>query len=167
MVASERQIAANRRNAGNSTGPRSSGGRKRASRNSYRHGLTATMASSAKLAKAVERLARKIADDTTNPLTLEYARAAAQAEFDLARVRQAKVAVIERMLALGEFDGPRAGITEPVEAEAMPPEELERLGEAVRRALPELANLDRYERRAAVRRDRSLIAIYGTEKYNC
>jgi hypothetical protein len=39
-MASERQIAANRRNARKSTGPRSGAGKKRASRNAYRHGLT-------------------------------------------------------------------------------------------------------------------------------
>jgi hypothetical protein len=39
-MASERQIEANRRNARNSTGPRSRSGKKRASANAFRHGLT-------------------------------------------------------------------------------------------------------------------------------
>ena len=38
-MATERQIAANRRNALHSKGPRSIGGKKRASRNSLRHGF--------------------------------------------------------------------------------------------------------------------------------
>jgi hypothetical protein len=50
-MASEGQIAANRRNARKSTGPRSSGGRKRASRNAYRHGLTLSISSTAAFAK--------------------------------------------------------------------------------------------------------------------
>jgi hypothetical protein len=40
-MASERQIQANRRNALNSTGPRSERGKERSSRNALRHGLTA------------------------------------------------------------------------------------------------------------------------------
>jgi hypothetical protein len=178
-MATERQIAANRRNARNSTGPRSSAGRKRASRNSYRHGLTARTASSTERARRVERLARKIARDSADLLTLESARAAAQAELDLAQIRQVKVALIGRMLAFGEFEAPqlfksvgqikqflnafdRGGmsIPEPVDAAAtMPSVEPERLAEAVRRALPELLKFDRYECRAAIRRDRSLCEI--------
>jgi hypothetical protein len=38
----------------------------------------------------------------------------------------------------------------------MPSEELERTAEAVRRALPELIKLDRYESRAAARRDKAI-----------
>jgi hypothetical protein len=48
----------------------------------------------------------------------------------------------------------------PVDAAAtMPSEETDRLAEAVRRALPELIKLDRYERRAAALRDRGLVRL--------
>ena len=40
-MASEKQIAANRRNARKSRGPRSAGGKARASRNATQHGLAA------------------------------------------------------------------------------------------------------------------------------
>jgi hypothetical protein len=40
-MASDRQVAANRRNAARSTGPRTIGGKRRSRRNAYRHGLTA------------------------------------------------------------------------------------------------------------------------------
>ena len=63
-MASERQIAANRRNARKSAGPRSGAGRKRASRNAYRHGLTLSISSTAAFAKQLDRLALKIAGDT-------------------------------------------------------------------------------------------------------
>src|SRR5438034_4280264 len=79
-MASERQIAANRRNARKSTGPRSGAGRKRASRNAYRHGLTLSVASSAAVAKQLDKLVRKIAGDTDDPIILERARETAQAE---------------------------------------------------------------------------------------
>jgi len=112
---------------------------------------------------------------------LEYARDAAQAEFDLARIRRVKVALIERMSALGELQAPQAfqsvsdvkeflkALDEgkaivPVQVDAaatLPATEPERLAAAVRRALPELRKLDRYERRAALLRERSVRAIKG------
>jgi hypothetical protein len=78
-MASERQIAANRRNARKSTGPRSGAGRKRASRNAYRHGLTLSINSTAAFAKQLDTLVRKIAGDSEDAIVLERARAIAQA----------------------------------------------------------------------------------------
>ena len=74
-MASERQIAANRRNARKSTGPRSGAGKKRASRNAYRHGLTLSISSTAEYAKQLETLVRKIAGDSEDAVMLERARA--------------------------------------------------------------------------------------------
>jgi hypothetical protein len=169
-VASKRKIEANRRNARKSTGPRSSVGKKRTSRNAYRHGFTATMASRAERAKRVERLARKIAGNVTDVAILECARDAAQAELDLAQIRRVKVASIERMFAFGEFQAPQAfdSVSDPIPVEATattPSAAPERLAEAVRRALPELPKLDRYERRAAVVRERSVRIIVGRTSF--
>ena len=180
-MATERQIAANRRNARSSTGPRSGAGKRRASDNSYRHGLSASLASSAEQAKNVEKLARQIAGDTLNAVTLEYACEMAQAEFDLARIRRVKVALIECLFAFGELEAPELfksvgqikrflnaldrgewTIPEPVETVApMPSREPERSAEAVRRALPELLKLDRYEHRAIARRERAARFMLG------
>ena len=179
-MATERQIAANRLNAGRSTGPRSKAAKKRASRNAYRHGLSLSLASSAAIAKRLDVLARKIAGNSKNEIILEHARAAAQAELDLARVRQVKVALIERVSAFGSLDPPqvfgsaaqvirylksiRSG-REPALPKridplaTMPTEEPERTAEAIRRAFPELAKLDRYESRAVARRDRAIRQI--------
>ena len=154
-MASERRNEANRRNAAKSSGPRSAAGKKRSSRSSYRHGLSARIAPSAKRAKRIERLARKIAGHTADVVTLECARAAAQAEFDLAEIRQVKVAVIERAgLVLESVDA------EPSKLSPQP----EHTDEAVRRALPELLKLDRYEKRATARRQRSLDAVIDRQK---
>src|SRR5262249_37872084 len=125
-MASERQIAANRRNARKSTGPRSGAGKNRASRNAYRHGLPLDIASTAPFSKQLDKFVRKIAGNTENAIVLERARAIAQAELDLARVRQAKVALIERASAFG------------VALAAMPSQEPDRSAEAMRRVLPEL-----------------------------
>jgi hypothetical protein len=177
-MASERQIAANRRNARKSTGPRSGAGRKRASRNAYRHGLTLSIASTAAFAKQLDALVRKIAGNTDDAITLERAREIAQAELELARVRRVKVALIERASAFGELDPPRLTVTQmirvlnvfdrggrlivpkPIHALAtMPSQEPDRSAEAVRRVLPELRKLDRYERRAAARRERAVLNL--------
>jgi hypothetical protein len=106
-MASERQIATNRRNARKSTGPRSGAGKNRSSRNAYRHGLTLSITSTAAFAKQLDKLVREIAGDTSDAIMLERARAIAQSELDLARVRRAKVALIERASAFGELDPPR------------------------------------------------------------
>jgi hypothetical protein len=175
-VASERQIAANRRNARKSTGPRSSAGKRRASSNAYRHGLNLSVGASAPLAPQLEKLVRKIAGSTDDAITLERAREIAQAELDLARVRRAKVALIERTRAFAAADRPQVSLgqvdellratieqgsvtrSEPSDSSAtMPSQEPDRSAEAVRRVLPELRKLDRYERRAAARRDRAIL----------
>ena len=172
-MASERQIAANRRNARKSTGPRSGAGKKRASRNAYRHGLTLSVTSTAAYAKQLAKLVREIAGDSKEAIVLERARAIAQAELDLARVRRAKVALLERACTFGELEPPqvlssatqiirfvnaldrgRLILPTPVDSSAtMPSHEPDRSAEAIRRLLPELRKLERYERRAAARRD--------------
>jgi hypothetical protein len=176
-MASERQIAANRRNARKSTGPGSGAGKTRARRNAYRHGLTLSITATAEYAKQLETLVRKIAGDTKDAVKLERARAIAQAELEVARVRRAKVALIERASAFGELDRPRPSVSElirllnafqrgrlinpkPIDASAtMPSQEPDRSAEAVRRILPELCKLDRYERRAAARRDQAVLTF--------
>jgi hypothetical protein len=186
-MASERQIAANRRNARKSTGSRSGAGKNRSSRNAYRHGLTLSIASTAAFAKQLDKLVREIAGDTKDAIMLERARAVAQAELDLARVRRAKVALIERGAVFGELDPPQAfstvtqiirilnaldwgrvaSLPAPVDSSAtMPSQEPYRSAEAVRRVLPELRKLDRYEHRAAVRRDRAVLSLSGRTESN-
>ena len=137
------------------------------------------------MAKRLDELARKIAGGSKNEIVLEHARAAAQAELDLARVRQIKIALIKSVSALGALGAPYdmlpvikaylylelalegktprgrpPKIPEPVDPLAtMPTQEPGRTAEAIRRALPELLKLDRYESRAAARRDRAICEI--------
>jgi hypothetical protein len=164
-VASERQIAANRRNAPKSTGPQSRAGRKRASGNAYRHGLSLSITSSPAFAKQLDKLARKIAGDTEDVIILDRARAAAEALLHLARVRRAKVALIAHVQLFGALDAGgylrgRVTLPEPIDPlSTMPSQEPDRSIEAMRRALPELLKLDRYERRASAMRDRAIYDI--------
>ena len=84
-MASERQLAANRANARKSTGPRSASGKKRASRNALKHGLT-TPVSGAEFIREIEALAGQIADDPEDRLRMVAARDAAAAQLELTRV---------------------------------------------------------------------------------
>ena len=181
-MASQRQIEANRRNARASTGPRSPAGKKRARQNAFRHGLTRPL-SRAEVARAVETLAGEIAGDRADKIALALAHDAAAAELELARVRRVKVALIERMTAFGRFDVPSRFPSPKDEAAwilhhffgatlwkgrpkfavdplpAMPSQEPQRTAEAMRRILPVLIKLNRYESRAVTRRDRAIRAI--------
>jgi hypothetical protein len=184
-MATERQIIANRRNGRNSTGPRSGAGKARASHNAYRHGLSAKIAPGADRAKRIEQLARQFAGGAADGLALELARAAAHAAFDVADARQAKLALLERLQADGNRDSPVSALTalhadgrpeafeaarifakpdgffaEPRKAATTKPSARpKRSDQAVGQGLSELRKLDRYERRAIVRRQRSLRAL--------
>ena len=175
-MVSERQIEANRRNASRSTGPCSAAGKKRAARNAHRHGLSLSPASSAAAARQVDKLSRKIAGNAKSEIVLRYARDAAVAQLELERIRKVKIALVERVLTLGAL-GPtvrfgsvtkalrhlklviagKALLGEPIDPLAnLPSKEPERSAEALRRALPDLIRLDRYESRAVGRRDSAI-----------
>src|SRR5689334_14959424 len=102
-MASERQIAANRRNALSSTGPRSACGKKRASRNALRHGLTLPNADP-EHAASLDQLTQEFAGQFRNDLiVMEFARVAAGAELDRQRVRRTRLALIERATIFGSL----------------------------------------------------------------
>jgi hypothetical protein len=189
-MATERQVEANRRNARKSTGPRSAFGKKRASQNAFRHGLT-LRTSGEPFQHEVERLAHQIAGDAADKVTLDLARVAAEAELDLTRVRLVKVALIERMSSFGSFSPPKyfrsssdecrwliamhkwqdgSRTVRPRAPKAsdplatMPVQGPERSAEAMRRMLPDLVKLQRYESRAVTRRDRAIRAIVKLKK---
>jgi hypothetical protein len=181
-MATERQIAANRRNAQKSTGPRSVAGRKRSSQNAYRHGLSLRI-STIELETQIDILARQIAGDATDTRALAWAKIAAEAELEKQRVSQFRTAIYERIMMYGGFDGlkffqsdkeefqwyranikwltergslklPYPSVIDPLAT--MPNDEPFRSAEATRRLLPELISLLRYEERAAGRRDRAI-----------
>jgi hypothetical protein len=184
-MASERQLAANRANARKSTGPRSASGKKRAGRNALKHGLNTPM-SGAVFAQETEALAGQIAGNPKDRLRMAAARDAA-AQLELARVQRVVVALIERIAAFGRLErrklfrtirdetawmllsclGARLGKTQPKCAvdplPAMPTDEPARTTEAVRRALPDLLRLNRYERRAASRGARAIRRLMQRE----
>jgi hypothetical protein len=183
-MTTEKQIAANRQNARRSSGPRSGEGKRRSSQNAYRHGLSAGVNAHGEYVKDIEALARKIAGNSTDVVVLECARTIAQAEFDLARIRRLKVGLVSRVKAFDEFGPPatfqslceinqffkgfdRGELILPERSKppTMPTTEPERSAEVIRRALPELMRLNRYERHAGTRRAQAMHTLLERKGY--
>src|SRR4051812_27190479 len=98
IMATQAQTAANRRNACKSAGPKSRAGKKRASNNSYRHGLS--LGSVAWELDTVESLARQIVGRNGSDAALGYARAA-RALLYLVLIRAIKTEMINRTFHFG------------------------------------------------------------------
>ena len=96
------KIAANRRNAKTSTGPKSSLGKSRAKKNAYRHGLSLPVVGDPSRLAEIEHLAIKIAGEKAEPHVFEQARHIASAQIDLVRVRRARLRLISKVVS-GEY----------------------------------------------------------------
>ncbi len=98
-MASDKQIAANRANALKSTGPRSAAGRMKSSRNAYSHGLSLPITLDPQVRAEIELLvAQAIAGETASEDQLEAAKAFAEAQFELKRIRATRAAATPRVL---------------------------------------------------------------------
>ena len=132
-MASERQIAANRRNAKKSSGPRSADGKARSGRNALFHGLSIASRTIPAFEQDVLLLAGALTPAGEN--IEDAALIAAEAEIDLLRIRNYRAALIEGSRG-------RAG-----------PESFDLANK--------LERLERYERRAFARRNKALRTIEG------
>jgi hypothetical protein len=129
-MATERQIAANRRNGALSRGPKTAAGKARSSRNAVKHGLAIPITRDHATARKIRRAARQMAPSAVGD-SIRNAQIAAEANFELARVRVAFEAVVARMSISSQ-------------------------GTALINVLPKLQRLERYERRAFSKRRRAL-----------
>jgi hypothetical protein len=136
-MASPDQIAANRRNARGSTGPRTAAGKCTAAGNSLRHGVRASLDADPVIGGAVARIVAALAGPDASPRLLALIRPVAEAQADMLRVRNARTKVIDL-------------------AEASLAAHAEREPAAIAQSLPTLVQLDRYERSAMRRRHRAL-----------
>jgi hypothetical protein len=143
-MVSARKIAANRRNAAKSTGPRSEAAKRRTRHNAGRHGLAAEIVLDADRLTRVEALARELAGRTSDFTTLELARTIARAELDLEQIRRLKTALVNTA-ASSKAIAKKLGEVRP-----------DPLTGAIAKVSSELAKINRYERRAASRRDRAV-----------
>ena len=142
-MSTSRRIVANRANARASTGPQTSGGKARTSRNARRHGLSVPITSDPVLAVEVEELARRLVGDLEDAEIAAPARAFAEAEVDVARGKRVRLERIRHLLALRpEVENPKTQ-------------------KDIASVVGELAKLDRYDRRARARRKLAARAFTG------
>jgi len=93
---------ANRANARASTGPRTTEGRARSTRNARRHGLSLPVLADPVLSQDVAELTREIAGLNPSAELYELARRVAEAQIDLCRVRHVRYDLLSS--AVGDPD---------------------------------------------------------------
>ena len=159
MTLSPMQIAANRRNALKSRGPRSIFGKLNSSQNARRHGLSVQTA----VTEEVRQLARAILEvvpiELRSPALDNWAHLIAQAEFDIERARGAKRDVYRRLpiqnTPLAMPAGPHLSDNERDTHATVAEVSTALIGQAVN----ELCKLDRYENRALSRRRKAALTF--------
>lgn len=139
-MTSDRKATSNRKNAQNSTGPRSELGRRRSRLNATRHGLAIAIGSDPSFSKDIEALARALESEGGGQIVGGFARQIAEAELDLLRIRKLKAARFNTV-----FGNPEAKLGDYSELSKT------------------LAQLERYERRAFSRRRRAPLAMSENE----
>jgi hypothetical protein len=152
-MASDKQIAANRRNTMRSTGPRTRSGKARSRANSLRHGLLSKVLVDPALVNETDQLARRIAQEHGKPDDCFESRTIAEAELIILSARAARAQLLDTTsseLAPNtaaddrRHEGSRGGEVASVEERG--------LALAYLRSLPTLSRIDKYERIAVLRR---------------
>ena len=144
-MATDKQIAANRRNGALSRGPKTAAGKARSSRNALKHGLAIPITRDRATARKIRLAARQMSPSAVGDSN-RNARIAAEANFELARVRAAFEAAVARMSISHTSNAGISDICSTGSGKSAAPI----------RTLAELDKLERYERRAFSRRRRAL-----------
>jgi hypothetical protein len=133
---SDQQIAANRKNAKKSTGPRSEIGKRRSRRNAFCHGLAIDAGFEPSLNSDIDIMAKAIVSASVQETPVAFARQLAEAEVDLIRIRKVRAALFNAHYQKLDLQ----------------PHNYTELND-------NLSKLERYERRAFSRSKRALRAI--------
>jgi len=174
-LTSDRQWRANQANAKASRGPKTKAGKVRSARNALRHGLSIPISKEPSLSIQAEEIALKLAGPDPDETLLDRARAVAEAQVDLNRVRARRNALVAQLLADPEYK-PLSTYKKQVRIVRMidrvqqifgksldlddidplpefkPLEGDKKFATVVEDRVRELAALDRYERRAISKR---------------
>jgi hypothetical protein len=168
-MSSQKQIEANRRNAQNSKGPRTTAGKARASRNSRKHALSTISHNNSLFAARIEAIARAVCPETTNSALWEQALIIGECTTVLVCVQATRIALLEQSLGstsahMTDVDAAGTELERPQSEPAPPRDEFAAMGLAAR----DLDRLERYERRALSRRKRAIelyMAISNTPQF--
>jgi hypothetical protein len=129
-MASDKQIVANRANALKSRGPRSAGGKARASRNAIRHGLAANIWKEASAVSSIEGLMQLF---RAGGHSEQNARLAAVAEFQTRSIRIVRSRIGKQLCEAADGCAPDGSLVKD---------------------LMRLQSIDRYEKRVSSRKKR-------------
>ncbi|MEJ2375943.1 MAG: hypothetical protein P8Y71_11175 [Pseudolabrys sp.] len=153
-MTSQRKIEANRRNGCKSRGPTSTKGKRRASGNARKYGLSVPILVDRQAQGKALNLAYAIAGKGANNDVLAQALVVAEIELELERIRQARGTAIETAMKQT-----RAANGEPT-SPARPLPADQKLPDGFIKALPALQRIERYERRAYSRRKNAVARLH-------
>jgi hypothetical protein len=102
-MTSDRKLASNQKNAKNSTGPRSDGGKRRSARNALSHGLSIPVSKIAAMRSDIDDLALSISRASGEKSITERSRQAAEAQLEILRIRKARAAIFAIEISCDEL----------------------------------------------------------------
>src|ERR1700758_2347579 len=97
MIVTQRRLEANRRNAARSTGPKTPQGKLIARNNALRHGLAQFVSRDPLALKAIEASTAILAQGRNDVWYRELARSVAEADAELARIRDVRSQILRSM----------------------------------------------------------------------
>jgi hypothetical protein len=162
-MSSARRIAANKRNAAQSSGPGTPAGKARVSQNALRHGLAVSVLKDPTVSAVVDSLAQALVEGDHDVALFMQARIIAESQLDLERIQFVKASLINSHLVSPSLPSAKHGgasiqqdLPDAAGGEHNNDLRSDVLGNAMICIVSQLAKLHRYERRARTRSVRAM-----------